>query len=59
MPSTKTIVTTNKKGVKMLQGRWSPEEHELFVKSFDQYGRQWKLLAEVVRSPAVFDLTLC
>ena len=43
-----------------IEGRWSPEEHDLFVKSFEQHGRQWKLLAEVVRWLVVprFDSTL-
>ena len=53
MPSAKPVevVVEDEHGrpKRMLQGRWSPEEHEMFVRSVEQHGRQWKLLAEVVR----------
>ncbi len=33
---------------RMLPGRWTSDEHDMFVKSYEVHGRQWKLLAEVV-----------
>mmetsp|Transcript_48252 Transcript_48252/g.109634 ORF Transcript_48252/g.109634 Transcript_48252/m.109634 type:complete len:90 (+) Transcript_48252:182-451(+) len=29
-------------------GRWTPDEHELFVKGMSLYGRRWTKVAEVV-----------
>ena len=31
-------------------GRWSDAEHDLFLFGFDTYGREWKPIADVVRT---------
>ena len=40
-------VEDGKPGIK--RGRWDKHEHSLFVKGLQIYGRQWKLIAEMVR----------
>ena len=40
-------VEDGKTGIK--RGRWDKYEHSLFVKGLQIYGRQWKLIAEMVR----------
>ena len=40
-------VEDGKPGIK--RGRWDKYEHSLFVKGLQIYGRQWKLIAEMVR----------
>ena len=39
-------VEDGKTGIK--RGRWDKYEHSLFVKGLQIYGRQWKLIAEMV-----------
>ena len=30
---------------KAINGRWTREEHELFLKALNEYGREWKKVA--------------
>jgi hypothetical protein len=39
------------------RGRWDKYEHSLFVKGLQIYGRQWKLIAEMVRPSLCSKLT--
>ena len=34
-------------------GRWSDAEHDLFLVGLDKYGREWKDIADVVRTRTV------
>lgn len=42
--------------VTIKRGRWDKYEHSLFIKGLQIYGRQWKLIAEMVRAPLSFYL---
>jgi SHAQKYF class myb-like DNA-binding protein len=37
-------------GVDGRQGRWSQEEHELFLRAIDQFGREWDKVQTVVKT---------
>ena len=34
-------------------GRWSQAEHDVFVKGLQQFGKQWKLIADLLQTRTV------
>ena len=36
-----------------IAGRWTQKEHALFVKGLELYNKQWKLIAELVKTRSV------
>jgi SHAQKYF class myb-like DNA-binding protein len=39
-----------------LAGRWTNEEHALFLQGLQQYSKQWKLIADLVKSRTVVQI---
>lgn len=37
-------------------GRWTAEEHALFLQGLDKYNKQWKMIAELVRTRTVVQI---
>ena len=37
-------------GGKATNGRWTREEHELFLKALNEYGREWKKVAKKIKT---------
>ena len=35
---------------KATNGRWTREEHELFLKALNEYGREWKKVAKKIKT---------
>jgi len=35
---------------KAINGRWTREEHELFLKALNEYGREWKKVAKKIKT---------
>ena len=46
----KTTGKAGKPGDKEYNGRWTREEHELFLKALNEYGREWKKVAKLIKS---------
>ena len=42
----------------MLFGRWSIAEHERFLRGLSQYGNDWKLVSEVVKTRTITQVGL-
>ena len=34
-------------------GRWTQQEHDLFVKGLNMYSKQWKLIADLIKTRTV------
>jgi len=37
-------------------GRWTQEEHELFLKGLQIYNKQWKLIADMIKTRTVVQI---
>lgn len=37
-------------------GRWSREEHEIFLKALDKYGREWKKMSTMIKTRTVIQI---
>ena len=44
-------------GTHMRVGRWTDEEHTLFLAAYEKHGRQWKKLAEVMKKTRTYRQT--
>lgn len=40
----------------ILAGRWTQEEHQLFLKGLQLYNRQWRLIADLVKTRTVVQI---
>jgi len=41
---------------KSAAGRWTQEEHELFLKGLQIYNKQWKLIADMIKTRTVVQI---
>ena len=52
MTTSNIIEESNDKGIELCQinGRWTHEEHSLFLKGLQMYGKNWKKIQSLVKT---------
>lgn len=40
-------------------GRWTNEEHQIFLKGCEEHGKDWKLIADLVGTRTVVQVSIC
>ncbi len=40
----------------IIKGRWTPEDHELFIQGLKLYNRQWKAISELIQTRTVVQI---
>eukprot|EP01031_Cornospumella_fuschlensis_P048068 gene48068-58881_t len=47
-----TVITNSKE----CTGRWTREEHQLFIKGLEMYGKGWKKIANLIKTRTVVQI---